>query len=100
MARALAPSLSQSATSRAPRILERIGRCAVCGTAPTPINPTRTSFDWANGGPRIVGGENRPERLPGARPADRAPLAHSDAVAVAPAAERQRGDEAVRIVPG
>src|SRR5207244_6829263 len=89
-ARVFGPSLSQSATSVAPRILERIGRCAVCGTAPTPIKPRRTSLsgDWANDCSRVVGAEYRAKGLSHARTADGAPLTHPDAMSVALPAKR------------
>src|SRR5688500_13243572 len=87
MARAFTPSLSHNATRSAPRIFDRIGRCAVWGTAPTPTRPTRTSLEEAKGRSGVVGSEDGTERLARARPADGSPLAHSDAMAVAATSE-------------
>src|SRR3954469_12939611 len=54
----------------------------------------------ANRGSWIVGAENRPKILPGARAADGAPLAHPDAMSVACPRQREFRDRAVRSADG
>src|SRR5919197_4095044 len=99
-ARAFGPSLSHSATSFALRILERIGKCAVCGTAPVPISATRTSLDggWANAGSRVVCAEYDAEGFACARASDGAPLTHPDAMTVALTAQRHALDKPVAVL--
>src|SRR5688572_24596972 len=117
---ALGPSLSQIATSCAPRILDSTGRCASCAIAPAPTSPSRMSrvtpaparfgryesrisfVDAAHGRTLIIGGENGPEILPCSRAADRAPLTHPYCVAPSAATEcearnRARAASAARL---
>ena len=97
------------ATSVTPRIFESTGRCVSCAIAPAPTTPMRTgsvmspSCEWAEScasrraqldacqpSCRDSSAKNRAEVLAGARTADRAALAHADAMSIAAAVQRQR----------